>query len=176
MYSYKYPRPALTTDSLIFGFDEKEKSLKILFIKRKNEPFKNYWALPGGFVDMDETVEQCATRELKEETCLELKKLSQLIVASEKNRDPRGRTVSVVFWAIIPVDYKVKAADDAAEIGWFFANKLPKLAFDHLKIVDFAINELKSKIELKYFQNKFLSNATINNNLPIIQKLLNNNE
>jgi len=172
MYSYKYPRPALTTDSLIFGFDDKEKSLKILLIKRKNEPFKNHWALPGGFVDMNETVEQCALRELKEETCLELKNLRQLIVASEIDRDPRGRTVSVVFWTIIQTEYKVKAADDATEIGWFFANKLPKLAFDHLQIVNFAINQLKLK--LNNLNDNFFSTPFIKDNLTEITKILNN--
>ncbi len=171
MYTYKYPRPALTTDSLIFGFDQKEQALKILLIKRKNEPFKDSWAIPGGFVDIDETAEHCAARELKEETCLHLSSLSLLTVASKVDRDPRGRSVSVVFWAIIPIDYSVKAQDDAAQINWFLLNKLPSLAFDHSEILNFAINELIFRAKISsHFQNFFLNINT--KYIPFILKRL----
>ncbi|MCB2207174.1 MAG: NUDIX hydrolase [Bacteroidetes bacterium] len=133
-YSYKYPRPALTVDIAIFreGKDDHE----ILLIKRKNNPFKGMWALPGGFVDMDETVETAASRELFEETSLSGIHLEQFHVFSEVDRDPRGRTVSVVFTGLLKDDQEAKAKDDAKEARWFDLEKLPELAFDHRKIID----------------------------------------
>lgn len=172
MYTYNYPRPALTTDSLIFGYDTEIGSLKILLIKRKNEPFKNSWAIPGGFVDMDETVEQCAKRELKEETNLDIENLFQLNVASKVDRDPRGRTVSVIFFALIQINYNVKAQDDAIDIDWFEISNLPELAFDHSEIINFAINDLKLKIKLNQYFKEFFSDETILENLQKIQEKL----
>jgi 8-oxo-dGTP diphosphatase len=133
-YTYKYPRPALTVDIAIFreGTDDHE----ILLIKRKNHPFKGMWALPGGFVDMDETVETAASRELFEETSLSGIHLEQFQVFSEVDRDPRGRTISVVFMGLLNDDQEAKAKDDAKEARWFDLEKLPELAFDHRKIID----------------------------------------
>ncbi|MBN2891153.1 MAG: NUDIX hydrolase [Bacteroidales bacterium] len=161
MYTYKYPRPALTTDALVFGFDKEQKKLKILLIQRKNEPFKGKWALPGGFVDMDETVETCVSRELEEETGLKIKKFEQLITASKVDRDPRGRTVSVVFWTLINADYSAKGLDDASDANWFTITDLPELAFDHFDIIHFAINQLKFRLSEKELFTEFFSEISV---------------
>ena len=132
-YTYKYPRPALTVDMAVFK--KTTDRYEILLIKRKNNPFVGMWALPGGFVDMDETVEMAATRELFEETNLSNLQLEQFHVFSEVDRDPRGRTVSVVFIGLLEEPKDVKAGDDAEEVCWFEINNLPDLAFDHIKII-----------------------------------------
>lgn len=132
-YTYKYPRPALTVDMAVFK--KTQDKYKILLIKRKNDPFAGMWALPGGFVDMDETVEMAATRELFEETNLSNIQLEQFHVFSELDRDPRGRTVTVIFIGFLEEPKDVKASDDAEEACWFEINNLPDLAFDHIKII-----------------------------------------
>lgn len=141
-YCYKYPRASVTADSIVFAYKEDEQKLKLLLIQRKNEPFAGEWALPGGFLDMNETVEQCAKRELQEETSLIVDSLKLFTVASKLGRDPRGRCVTSVFWTIIPYTNKVKAQDDAANIAWFDVSELPELAFDHSEIVKNALLEL----------------------------------
>ncbi len=144
-YCYDYPRPALTTDCVIFGFDEN--ALKVLLIERKNEPFKGQWAFPGGFVNMDEDTETCAKRELFEETGLKNVYVEQLHTFSDTNRDPRGRVVSVAYYATIRIeDYKLLAGDDAANAHWFRVNELPALAFDHDMMFRISFNRLKNKI------------------------------
>jgi len=142
-YTYKYQRPALTVDIAIFreGTDDHE----ILLIKRKNDPFKKMWALPGGFVDMDETVETAASRELFEETNLKGIQLQQFQVFSEVDRDPRGRTVSVVFTGYLNDHQEVKAKDDANEARWFDLKRLPDLAFDHAKIIQMVDEKLLNR-------------------------------
>jgi len=141
MFEYEYPRAAITADIIVFL--REESSVKILLIKRGAYPYKNMWALPGGFMDMDETIETTAIRELEEETTLKNIKLKQLYTFSEINRDPRHRTVSVVFYGFT---YKnncnVIGSDDAAEAKWFDITNLPELAFDHKKIVDFAVETI----------------------------------
>ena len=112
----------------------------MLLIQRKNEPHKNSWALPGGFLDMGETLEQAAARELKEETGLKLKSLRQLGVFSKVDRDPRTRVISVAFYAELVAGQTAIAADDAQDVGWFDLNKLPKLAFDHDEMIKLALN------------------------------------
>lgn len=132
-YVYNYPRPALTVDTLVLaGENEAE---KILLIRRGKEPFKDLWALPGGFVNMDETLEQAAIRELVEETGIKLKSPEQFRVFDAIDRDPRHRTISVVFYAIIPAILPVKGGDDASEAAWFSLAELPPLAFDHAEII-----------------------------------------
>jgi len=138
-YTYDYPRPALTVDIAVFA--KKLKGYEVLLISRKNDPFSGMWALPGGFVDMDETVETAASRELFEETNLKGIHLEQFHVFSEVERDPRGRTVSVVFTGFLQDDQKVKAKDDAKEARWFSVKKIPELAFDHRKIMDMLIEK-----------------------------------
>ncbi len=172
MPTYKYPRPALTTDALIFGYDSQQDKLYFLAIQRLNEPFKNLWALPGGFVDMDETVETSANRELQEETGLKNITLEQLITASKIDRDPRGRTISVVFWAITEIDYNVKGADDAKEAKWIPVSDIPKMAFDHNEIINYAIKKLKLRLQIYENFPAFFNNKIIKNNVKNIKKEL----
>lgn len=140
-YCYDFPRPAVTTDVVLFSHIEDD--LKVLLIKRGNEPFKDKWAIPGGFIQIDETAEQGALRELAEETGIENISVEQLHTFSEVDRDPRGRTISVVFFAKVNSDQKIRAGDDAAEISWFSINNLPSLAFDHKLILSMAIKRFK---------------------------------
>jgi 8-oxo-dGTP diphosphatase len=143
-YTYKYPRPALTVDCILFGFDEQE--LKVLLIRRRHEPFAGMWALPGGFVDMDETLDEAALRELREETGVEKVSVEQLHTFGAVDRDPRGRTVSVVYYALVnPADQRPQADSDAREVAWFAVSKVPPLAFDHDEILAKAIERLRFK-------------------------------
>lgn len=142
-YSYEYPRPALTVDAVVFK--ETAKGYAVLLIERRNEPFRGKWALPGGFMDMTETLEEAVTRELQEETGLRLSHLKQLHAFSALKRDPRGRTVSVVFWGITEEDQQIKAGDDARAVGWYYMDDLPHLAFDHKEIIQMAIGKLQDK-------------------------------
>jgi len=139
-YTYKYPRPALTVDMLITRNTETKQ--EILLIQRLNPPFKNFWAMPGGFVDMDETLEQAAARELVEETGLQNVELEQFKAYSTVNRDPRGRTVSVVFTGQVKTNVIATAGDDAKNAAWFDVFELPLLAFDHEKIINEALINL----------------------------------
>ena len=128
-YTYKYPRPAVTVDIIIIK--NACEDAEILLIQRLNPPYQDQWAIPGGFVDMDETVEQAAERELKEETGLSSIILNQFKTYSTPDRDPRGRTISIVFVGIAPSDSKAIAGDDAKNVKWYKLKNLPKLAFDH---------------------------------------------
>ena len=139
-FCYEYPRPALTVDCIILKKEEND--IELLLIQRAQEPFKGKWALPGGVVDEDETTEKAAERELTEETGIRTQNLKQLHTFSEPDRDPRGRTVSVVYYAFVERNILTKAGDDAAKAEWFPINKLPELAFDHSEIIKYAINEL----------------------------------
>ena len=132
-YTYKYPRPAVTVDMAVLR--ERQKGYELLLIRRKHDPYAGKWALPGGFVDMDETVEEAAARELYEETNLKDVALEQFHVFSRVDRDPRGRTISVIFTGFLTGDREVKAKDDAQDARWFPLDKLPPLAFDHDEIV-----------------------------------------
>ena len=139
MYTYQYPRAALTVDAIVF-VNEKE-LIKVLLIERGREPFKNKWALPGGFVEMDETLETACKRELEEETGLVLEAMQQFRTYDAIERDPRHRTISVVFSAELEEIAKVVGSDDAAQADWFPIDELPELAFDHAQILeDFLAN------------------------------------
>ncbi len=138
MYQYPYPRPSVTVDIIVF--DRKKEN--VLLIERKNEPFKNSWALPGGFVDKDEALDKAAYRELEEETGIRSINLKQFYTFGNPGRDPRGHTVSIVYWGIIQNIKQVRAGDDALNTKWFSITVLPKLAFDHLDILNIAIEEL----------------------------------
>ena len=138
-YIYEYPRPAVTADCVVIT---KEKEPKVLLIQRGHEPFKGCWAFPGGFMNMDETTEQCAVRELEEETGLKVSNIQQIGAYSKVDRDPRGRTVTVAYLAIIDKPEAVKGLDDAAKAQWFPISNLPKLAFDHEEIMKDAIKLL----------------------------------
>lgn len=115
---------------------------EILLIRRKNEPFKDTWALPGGFVDEGEDLEEAAVRELEEETSVKIATAVQLRAFGKPGRDPRHHTVSVAFMAFVPENTNAVAADDAKEIGWFATRDLPALAFDHADIVAFALTKI----------------------------------
>jgi 8-oxo-dGTP diphosphatase len=144
-FSYKYPRAALTVDCVVFGFDGGE--LKVLLIERALEPFKGRWALPGGFVRVDEALDQAARRELVEETGLRNVFLEQLYSFGDLGRDPRERVVSVAYFALVKLsDHRAKAATDAAKAQWFPISKTPSLAFDHTEIFATALTRLKGKV------------------------------
>lgn len=135
-YTYKYPRPAVTADCIVVT---KEAEPKVLLIQRGNPPFKGAWAFPGGFMNMDETTEECAIRELEEETSLKISGLHQIAAYSKVDRDPRGRTITVAYLAIIDAPVEVKGQDDAAKAAWFPIADLPHLAFDHYDIMQDAL-------------------------------------
>lgn len=132
-YTYEYPRPAVTTDCIII---RRKDPLDILLIERKHEPFMGMWALPGGFVEIDEDLLQGAIRELQEETNLTEVSLKQFKTYGKPGRDPRGRTISVVYYGFLDHDDIAKAGDDAAKVRWFNIDNLPPLAFDHAEIMD----------------------------------------
>lgn len=131
-FVYEYPRPAVCIDCVIFSHDRSS----ILLIKRAQEPFREFWALPGGFVEMDETLEESAKRELEEETGLKNIELEQLYTYGNPGRDPRGRVISIAFWGVInQSECNVCAGSDAASAQWFPFGELPMLAFDHSEII-----------------------------------------
>ena len=142
-YTYEYPRPSVTADCVVFGTDGHE--LSVLLIKRGQEPFKGCWALPGGFMEMDEDAETCARRELQEETGLKVAHMEQIGAFTEVNRDPRGRTVSIAYLAFIRKT-EVKGKDDAAQAAWFPIDDVPTLAFDHDIILLEAVRTFRTKI------------------------------
>lgn len=143
--TYKYPRPALTVDAVVFGFDEGD--LKVLLIQRDLEPFAGRWALPGGFVRVEETLDEAVLRELREETGLERVYLEQLYTFGEPGRDPRERVVTVAYYALVKLgDHRVRAATDARNAAWFAVSDLPGLAFDHEAIIETALRRLKGKV------------------------------
>jgi 8-oxo-dGTP diphosphatase len=145
-YTYEYPRPSLTVDCIIFGLDQTGR-LKVLLIQRAKNPFKDHWALPGGFVDMDEDLEAAALRELKEETGVENIFIEQLYTFGTPERDPRGRVVSVAYFALVNLaEHKLGADTDAQDVRWYALDELPVLAFDHALILETAINRLRGKV------------------------------
>jgi len=146
MHTYKYPRPALTVDCIVFGLDAQQE-LKVMLIQRDISPFEGHWAIPGGFVRMDETLEQAALRELQEETGIHDVFLEQLYTFGDLERDPRDRTITVAYYALINlVDQQIQAATDAREANWFPISEIPELAFDHDQILQTAIARLRGKI------------------------------
>lgn len=144
-YTYKYPRPAVTADVVAIT---KEEVPKVLLIQRGFEPYKGCWAFPGGFMEMDETTEECAIRELQEETGLKLDSMVQVGAYSKVDRDPRGRTITIAYLAIVDEQLSVIAQDDAAMAEWFSIKNLPTLAFDHNEIMTDAIS-MYNKIQNK---------------------------
>lgn len=144
-HTYEFPRPALTVDCVVFGFDGT--GLQVLLIKRGIEPFLGAWALPGGFVRMEEDLEDAARRELEEETSLRDVFLEQLRTFGTPGRDPRGRVVSVAWYALVrPDQHPAKGDTDASEAAWFPIGELPGLAFDHDEILAAALERLRGKI------------------------------
>jgi len=144
----RYKRPSVTVDVVVFTILEAE--LKVLLVKRKNWPYQEIWAIPGGFVDMDEGLEEAAYRELREETgvCGEDVYLEQLYTFGDPDRDPRTRVITVAYFALVSADkLQLRAASDAAGVGWFSAYSPPSLAFDHAEILKYAITRLRYKLE-----------------------------
>lgn len=171
MYTYNYPHPAVTTDSVIFGFDGS--SINILLIERGIEPFKFAWALPGGFLRMNETVEEGAKRELCEETNIRDIYLEQFHVFSAVGRDPRERVLTVAFFALISKnDFKLIAGDDASKAQWFDWNHLPPLAFDHEGIISMARKRLQEKLRVSPVAFKLLGEEFKMDELQHIYELI----
>jgi len=139
-YCYEHPRPAVTVDVALFY--RGARNVEVLLIKRAREPFKGRWAFPGGFVDEDESLKNAAERELLEETGIEKVDLKQVGAFGDPGRDPRGHTVSVVFTALLENQKEAKAADDAADVAWHSVARLPRLAFDHKKILGIALEQV----------------------------------
>jgi 8-oxo-dGTP diphosphatase len=139
MYSYSYPRPAVTVDAIIVS-----EQYSVLLIERGREPFQGTWALPGGFIEMDEELEAACCRELKEETGIRIKEIKQFRAYGGVNRDPRHRTISVIFYAFTETELLANAGDDAAKAQWFPLDQLPEMAFDHRLILEeFRLEVLK---------------------------------
>ena len=144
-HTYRHPRPALTVDCVVFGLDEGD--LKLLLVERDVEPVAGRWALPGGFVHVDESLEAAARRELAEETGITELYLEQLYTFGDVDRDPRERVVTVAYYALVKLsDHHARAATDARQAQWFPVAKLPNLAFDHAKVVRVALDRLKGKV------------------------------
>ena len=144
-HTYEHPRGALTVDCVVFGLDDDE--LKVMLIQRALAPFEGTWALPGGFVRTDETLDEAARRELEEETGLRNVFLEQLYTFGDIKRDPRERVVSVAYYALVNLrDHPVHAATDARDAGWFGVHDVPSLAFDHADILRMALDRLRGKL------------------------------
>ena len=144
-YTYKYPRPAVTADCVVFGLDDED--LKVLLILRNNSPFEGSWALPGGFAKVGEAIEETARRELAEETGLQNVFLEQLYTFGEPDRDPREHVITVAYYALVNLaQHTVRPATDARNAAWFEIDDVPELAFDHNRILQTAYHRLKGKI------------------------------
>ena len=150
-YTYDYPRAALTVDCVVFGLDDDE--IKILLVQRDQPPFEGRWALPGGFVGVDESLEDAACRELEEETGLKNVHLEQLHTFGALDRDPRERVVSVAYYALVkPSEHPIQASTDAHLAAWFGIHDAPTLAFDHDEILDRALEQLRGKLDGENYQ------------------------
>ena len=145
-YTYDYPHPAVATDCAVFGFDGQ--NIQILLIKRGIKPYEREWALPGGFLRMNETTDECIRRELREETSLAPGVIEQFGVFSALDRDPRERVVSVAYYSLVRRS-DVRGGDDASDARWFLLNNVPPLAFDHDEILAKALQTLREKIHFE---------------------------
>lgn len=155
-FTYQYAHPAVTVDCVVFGYDTAD--LKVLLIRRKLEPFKGRWALPGGFVQIAEDLEEAARRELSGETGLGELYLEQLYTFGDPKRDSRERVISVAYYALVKLtDHALHAASDAEDTAWFAVADLPKLGFDHERIVDTALRRLKAKVRYEPIGFELLS-------------------
>ncbi|RME34693.1 MAG: NUDIX hydrolase [Gammaproteobacteria bacterium] len=155
-YVYEYPHPAVTTDVVVFTI--REHRLEVLLVERASDPFKGCWALPGGFIGIDEDLIDAARRELEEETALSGLYLEQLYTFGKPDRDPRERVISVAWYALVPLDRlpEPRAASDAAAVSWFPIDSLPPLAFDHDQILSMAHERLAAKLEYSTIALQFM--------------------
>jgi len=155
-FSYPYPHPAVTTDVVVFTI--REGRLCILLVKRANPPYQGEWALPGGFLDIDEDLDACAARELEEETGISGVYLEQLYTFGATHRDPRERVISVTYYALVPQDVLTapRAASDALDAGWHAFEDLPRLAFDHARILEMAHSRLVAKLDYSTIAFQFM--------------------
>lgn len=155
-YTYEYPHPAVTTDVVLFTI--REDRLELLLIQRANDPFRGAWALPGGFLDIDEDLQPCAARELEEETGVRDVYLEQLYTFGTPGRDPRERIITVAYLALLPEEHRgdIRADSDAEAVAWFPLDRLPPLAFDHNQIVDLARRRLAAKLNYSTIALKLL--------------------
>ncbi len=155
-FCYQYPHPAVTTDIVIFTIQNQQ--LDALFVRRRNPPYQGEWALPGGFVDINEDIDTCAQRELFEETLVDNVYLEQLYTFGQHDRDPRERVITVAYYALIPRDkLQPKAGSDAQEVNWFPIKQLPKLAFDHDQIIQKALERIAAKAHYSTIAFQFLA-------------------
>jgi 8-oxo-dGTP diphosphatase len=152
-YTYEYPRPMVTTDALVFAFTDGR--LDLLLVRRKQDPFKGRWALPGGYIEMDEPLAAAAARELEEETGVSGVQLDQVGAFGNPNRDPRGRTIGVAYMGVTDAaGHSPEGADDAEEARWHSVDDLPALAFDHADMVATALAKLETDPAYAEFARK----------------------
>jgi 8-oxo-dGTP diphosphatase len=160
-YTYKYPKADHTVDAVVFGIDLEESALKVLLIERGLEPFVGQWALPGGFVGMDEPLDAAVLRELEEETNVKLSFMEQLFTFGRPDRDPRGRVISTAYLGLVrPSHVAVREGSDATRAVWWGIDNLPELAFDHAEILSIGLGRLRSKVRwqpvgIELLQNDF---------------------
>jgi len=158
MYRYTHPHPAVSTDVVIFTIQDEQ--LRVLLIKRAGDPYRDSWALPGGFAEIDEGLEQAAQRELVEETGINGVYLEQLYTFGAPDRDPRKRVITVAYYAMVPPDRtSLRPASDARDAGWFPCDALPPVAFDHDRIIALALQRLTSKMEYSTIALQFMPAA-----------------
>ena len=171
MYSYQYPHPAVTVDMVIFTL--REQQLQVLLVRRGGAPYKGKWALPGGFIHMDEDLETAARRELREETGVSGVYLEQLYTFGAPKRDPRERVITVAYYALIPSDkIRLQAASDAVDARWFSLDQLPRLAFDHGDILQMAQQRLAAKLEYSTLAFQFLNRSFTLNQLQQVYQII----
>ena len=170
-HCYQYPHPAVTTDVAVFTI--RDQQLKLLLVQRAGEPYQGMWALPGGFLDIDEDLEACAKRELEEETGIRGVYLEQLYTFGAPNRDPRERIISVTYYALVPSDcLQLKAASDAADAQWFALDQMPALAFDHQQIIALAHDRLAAKLDYSTIAFQFMPETFTLGELQTVYEIL----
>jgi 8-oxo-dGTP diphosphatase len=171
LHCYAYPHPAVTTDVVVFTI--RDRRLKLLLIERGGEPFRGMWALPGGFLDIDEDLEACAKRELEEETGVSGVYLEQLYTFGKPDRDPRERVISIAYYALVPSDrLQVKAASDASDAKWFALDEMPELAFDHNQIIKQAHGRLVAKLDYSTIAFQFMAETFTLSELQAVYEIL----
>ncbi|MES9872918.1 MAG: NUDIX domain-containing protein [Candidatus Sedimenticola sp. PURPLELP] len=172
-HCYEYPHPAVTTDVVVFTI--REQRLQLLLVKRGSEPFKGHWALPGGFVDIDEDLEACAKRELQEETGVSGVYLEQLYTFGKPDRDPRERVISIAYYALVASEkLELRAASDATDAAWFPLEQLPELAFDHNRVIEIAHERLVSKLGYSTIAFQFMPEQFTLSELQRVYEILRN--